>query len=469
MLSHQHSLVAASTSKSGAPTVDCDLAIKSIPFQQLRDPYASGEVLEGSDTDSDDELTAGGSFTLKRPAIVDRTTTRGIDTDMDSSDSELDDSDFEDGPQATRSILLNRPTEPQANIGHLHMLDRDLATAETPEALSELSVLIADRLTLFEAATIAGELPAPPKITRVEVKAIENELQLDRSRAKSMAKTRNWQKRHQDLIGVQYRKCGTKTVYNATHSRHQLGYRNRETFRCQRGGELRTKSVKRKPGTKAEAPASDGAVWIGDRRKKKKGNQMTKTSIKIGCTSEFVARKQEKTGPGIPPTMVYEITYAPGHNHSICSGKDEYDIGTNYLSPEAKERICALLENGASVREVLQRLQSSRSRFAQLGRTRVFRDDVITYEDVYNVNYQLMLKEIRKDDNEDRSAELWMRQLFSEGYHTCYYPGKYYGFSSPWQLQQLRDNGKIFCFDGTHHVYGYVLYFFFAGDAERRP
>ncbi|KAI9242606.1 MAG: hypothetical protein BYD32DRAFT_402860 [Podila humilis] len=153
MLSHQHSLVAASTSKSGAPTVDCDLAIKSIPFQQLRDPYASGEVLEGSDTDSDDELTtihrrptmasssprpaldivhtsigdrdadheAGGSFTLKRPAIVDRTTTRGIDTDMDSSDSELDDSDFEDGPQATRSILLNRPTEPQANIGHLHV------------------------------------------------------------------------------------------------------------------------------------------------------------------------------------------------------------------------------------------------------------------------------------------------------------------------------------------------------------
>ncbi|KAF9197870.1 hypothetical protein BGZ59_005091, partial [Podila verticillata] len=56
------------------------------------------------------------------------------------------------------------------------MLDHDLATAETPEALSELSVLIADRLTLFEAATIAGELPAPPKITRVEVKAIENEL-----------------------------------------------------------------------------------------------------------------------------------------------------------------------------------------------------------------------------------------------------------------------------------------------------
>ncbi|KFH63655.1 hypothetical protein MVEG_10349 [Podila verticillata NRRL 6337] len=458
MLSHQHSLVAASTSKSGAPTVDCDLAIKSIPFQQLRDPYASGEVLEGSDTDSDDELTtihrrptmasssprpalaivhtsigdrdadheAGGSFTLKRPAIVDRTTTRGIDTDMDSSDSELDDSDFEDRQQATRSILLNQPTEPQANIGHLHMLDHDLATAETPEALSELSVLIADRLTLFEAATIAGELPAPPKITRVEVKAIENELQLDRSRAKSMAKTRidtvhwprgfpvhcflfyvladdyeDWQKRHQDLIGVQYRKCGTKTVYNATHSRHQLGYRNRETFRCQRGGELRTKSVKQKPGTKAEAPASDGAVWIGDRRKKKKGNQMTKTSIKIGCTSEFVACKQEKTGPGIPPTMVYEITYAPGHNHSICSGKDEYDIGTNYLSPEAKERICALLENGASVREVLQRLQSSRSRFAQLGRARVFRDDVITYEDVYNVNYQLMLKEIRKDDNED--------------------------------------------------------------------
>ncbi|KAF9279730.1 hypothetical protein BGZ74_002785 [Mortierella antarctica] len=65
-----------------------------------------------------------------------------------------------------------------------------------------------------------------------------------------------------------------------------------------------------------------------------------------------------------------------------------------------------------------------------------------------------MLMETRKDNNEDRLAELWMRQLFSEGYYTCYYPGKYYGFSLPWQLQQLRDNGKVFCFDGTHHVYG---------------
>ncbi|KAF9371219.1 hypothetical protein CPC16_003183 [Podila verticillata] len=67
--------MAASTSKSGAPTVDCDLAIKSIPFQQLCDPYASGEVLEGSDTDSDDELTkqiwrAQNNFTKELGKIV---------------------------------------------------------------------------------------------------------------------------------------------------------------------------------------------------------------------------------------------------------------------------------------------------------------------------------------------------------------------------------------------------------------
>ncbi|KAF9279729.1 hypothetical protein BGZ74_002784 [Mortierella antarctica] len=101
---------------------------------------------------------AGRSSTLKRPAVIDVMTTQEIDTDMDSSDSESDNTDFEDGQQATRSDFLSQPTEPQAT-----MLDHDLATAETPEALSELSVLIADHLTLFEAATIAGELPAPPK------------------------------------------------------------------------------------------------------------------------------------------------------------------------------------------------------------------------------------------------------------------------------------------------------------------
>ncbi|KAG0332201.1 hypothetical protein BG005_005551, partial [Podila minutissima] len=67
-----------------------------------------------------------------------------------------------------------------------------------------------------------------------------------------------------------------------------------------------------------------------------------------------------------------------------------------------------------------------------------------------------MVSETRKNEDPDISACMWMEELATQGFYTCYQRGVYYGFSSPWQLEQLKQNGKIFCFDGTHQVYGNV-------------
>jgi hypothetical protein len=116
-----------------------------------------------------------------------------------------------------------------------------------------------------------------------------------------------------------------------------------------------------------------------------------------------------------------------------------------------------LLREGSPVSLVLQRLRANASKLAQHGKTRIFRDDIITYEDVYNVHHKLTAQEIHKDTDPEFSAHKWMMELESQGFYTCHEAGIFYGFSSPWQLMQLRDYGKIICFDGTHTIYGYVF------------
>lgn len=114
-----------------------------------------------------------------------------------------------------------------------------------------------------------------------------------------------------------------------------------------------------------------------------------------------------------------------------------------------------MLQQGSPVRAVLQRMRASAQKLALHGKRRIFRDDIITYADVYNIYYKMIAQEIQKDTDPELSALCWMRELEHDGFYTCHQAGVFYGFSSPWQLSQLRDYGKIFCFDGTHNVYGY--------------
>ncbi|OAQ28296.1 hypothetical protein K457DRAFT_38118, partial [Linnemannia elongata AG-77] len=90
------------------------------------------------------------------------------------------------------------------------------------------------------------------------------------------------------------------------------------------------------------------------------------------------------------------------------------------------------------------------------------RGNFITYDDVYNILYAITAKEVRKSDDDTISARLWMEQLDKNNYFTFYdkVTDLYHGFSSPWQLDQLRQWGDVFCFDGTHHVRGRDTYLF---------
>ncbi|KAG0332794.1 hypothetical protein BG005_005352, partial [Podila minutissima] len=53
--------------------------------------------------------------------------------------------------------------------------------------------------------------------------------------------------------------------------------------------------------------------------------------------------------PNGSPIECYLIRYIYEHTHALVSGDKE--VGTQYLSDEAKERIESLLKRGSSVRE----------------------------------------------------------------------------------------------------------------------
>lgn len=295
-----------------------------------------------------------------------------------------------------------------------------LADAYIKNAADALGIHLDDRVT--ESLDWVGQ----NRVQRLHFYVLKNDFE-------------DWKFGHGRLIGVEFRTSRAGYVFQGASRRHAR-HHAKHWFKCNRSGTHKTAP------TSASTPEGH----------RKRSRTVVRKSIKVGCLSELCCVLLEKQRPDGSPLECYFISYIYGHFHSVGTDADRDNVGTQYLSPESRVKIETLLKRGGSVKEVLQRMQSSRGLFAKLGQTRIFRDDIITYEDVYNVYYQMMVKEIRKDNDPDISAQLWMEQLATEGYFSCWQRGIYYGFSSPWQLQKLKDNGKVFCFDGTHQVYGLV-------------
>ncbi|KAF9992278.1 hypothetical protein BGZ79_003300, partial [Entomortierella chlamydospora] len=78
----------------------------------------------------------------------------------------------------------------------------------------------------------------------------------------------------------------------------------------------------------------------------------------------------------------------------------EDGVGTHNLTTAAKE-VETLLQGGSPVREALHRLWANAEQLSQHGQTRIFRGDIITYEDVDNVFCKMTCKETRKDQDQD--------------------------------------------------------------------
>lgn len=157
--------------------------------------------------------------------------------------------------------------------------------------------------------------------------------------------------------------------------------------------------------------------------------------------------------------MVIDLYYH--HTHNLASLED---IGTKQKSDRIKATIKSLLLQGSSIKNVMERLTMDYDRFMDVVRgngQRLSRDDFITYEDVYNIWYKINNEMMRKDPDASLSAVKWLEEIENKGGFAFYdklrpTSGIYFGFSTEWQLRQLRKYGQSLCFDGTHNVFGYV-------------
>lgn len=162
------------------------------------------------------------------------------------------------------------------------------------------------------------------------------------------------------------------------------------------------------------------------------------------------------------PGDTYKIQYFFEHNHKLGSSEN---IGYMRKSEAIKLSIKALIMRGMSITAIMNQLTMDHAKFARFLEGKetmaLSRDNFITYDDVYNILHAITAKEVRKSDDDTISARLWMEELDKNKYFTLYDKLNclYHGFSSPWQLDQLRQWSDVFCFDGTHHSCGYVICF----------
>lgn len=255
-----------------------------------------------------------------------------------------------------------------------------------------------------------------------------------------------WMARHQVGIATDFKAHHTPREYTSDDPRGAIALQRRTAgsvltrFDCHRRGKKREKKG-REPGGKSGKP------------------RVRVESIACGCMSYFNAVFQPRTVIGNGKLAdIYRIEYRLDHNHKLG---DDGSIGTQQKSRAIKDQIMAMLLRGMSISTVMNRLTMDHAKFTQLlesndGNPRFSRDDFVTYDDVYNILYTITATRIRKAENPEVSAGLWMESLQQQGYFVYYDKehSLYHGFSSPWQLNELSKWGNVFCFDGTHHACG---------------
>ncbi|KAF9119229.1 hypothetical protein BG015_006392, partial [Linnemannia schmuckeri] len=245
----------------------------------------------------------------------------------------------------------------------------------------------------------------------------------------------DWRRNHEQFLGIEF--TFQKTYKYTGRSAMWHGNVQMDHFRCHRYGTPNRKPNTGQNSVQGNAVGEEDAnsrrialdeeveegVGYGEAAttaKRKRARTTKRSSIKVGCHSRLACLLLDKHRPNGSPVRVYCITYTYQHNHVVAK---EDELGTRYLSQEQKDRIMRLLREGSPVSVVLQRLRANASKLAQHGKTRIFRDDIITYEDVYNVHHKITTQEIHKDTDPEFSAHKWMRELENQGFYTCHEAG----------------------------------------------
>ncbi|KAG0246503.1 hypothetical protein BG011_002414, partial [Mortierella polycephala] len=218
------------------------------------------------------------------------------------------------------------------------------------------------------------------------------------------------------------------------------GFATRMIYFCQRSGKTREHKNRTKGGLS------------GKPRKRK-------ADMKTGCSAKFSMWLVEKKLASGMVENAYCVEYKYVHNHSLGSLSV---IGSRQKSAAIKATIRNLIMQGSTIQRVMQQLTMDYEKFTQIVRGnghQLTRDDFITYDDVYNIWYQITTETMRKNDDPTLSAIKWMEEFEANNGFTYYdrsdkTNGVYFGFSSRWQLEQLKAHGRVLCFDGTHNAFG---------------
>ncbi|KAG0232735.1 hypothetical protein BGW41_001746 [Actinomortierella wolfii] len=183
-------------------------------------------------------------------------------------------------------------------------------------------------------------------------------------------------------------------------------------------------------------------------------------SSKTGCSARLYAIAAPPRPGNHWQWML--VRYRFFHNHDTGLARA---LTTCRLSNAKRQRFREMLKMGYSIRQILDIAEDELSRKRQLMRIKnrpfaLCRDDVIEYQDVYNVWKDLAKKDMQKHEDPVLSSISWMNEFESQRWWVYYdrsdqNSGRYFGFASSWQLEQLRLNGDtLISLDGTHNVCG---------------
>lgn len=153
--------------------------------------------------------------------------------------------------------------------------------------------------------------------------------------------------------------------------------------------------------------------------------------MKMNCMARFsyyVVAKPNRV-------HAFRIVYDVEHNHAFGSLTN---LGTRQLSDAVKSTIRSLLIQGSTINNVMLQLTMDYDKFTAVlagNGEQPSRDKFITYDDVYNLWYDITIRKMRKDRDQTKSAILWMKEFEKEQDFTYYDetaidPGLFFGFAS---------------------------------------
>ncbi|KAG0224765.1 hypothetical protein BGW42_004877 [Actinomortierella wolfii] len=168
-------------------------------------------------------------------------------------------------------------------------------------------------------------------------------------------------------------------------------------------------------------------------------------SSKTGCSARLYAIAAPPRPGNHWQWML--VRYRFFHNHDTGLARA---LTTCRLSNAKRQRFREMLKMGYSIRQILDIAEDELSRKRQLMRIKnrpfaLCRDEVIEYQDVYNVWKDLAKKDMQKHGDPVLSSISWMVEFKSQGWWVYYdrsdqNSGRYFGFASSWQLEELRLN-----------------------------